>query len=190
MVRPSFRDEIQALRRGVQQVGFKAVDHLQHQIDAGGLGYIRRLGNGCDAVLAAPVGGRAVVFGVGGVQDAAQLGPANIAHRRHGRGQHHLARLDRARIFRGNIGGKRQPHGDRNIKVQRLCPFGQLVQVELFRPQVGQLDQPIAAGGGIFHRLLQPALGGAGSPDKRVNTKTIHSALRRRMYICCIIIQI
>ena len=136
----------------------EAVDDLQHEIDACLLGDVGGAGDRRDAVLAPAVARHRRIFGVRRIEDAAELVAADVAHRLDGVGEHLLAGLDDGRILARHVGVERQAHGDGDVEIKRLRLPRQAVEVEFLRAQIGELDQPVAAGGRFLHRPLDARL--------------------------------
>src|ERR1700759_3132138 len=101
MVRTRLLDESEALRRGVQEVCFEAVDDLEDKFDAGLFGYVRGLGDRRDAVLSPFVGGHLRVFAMRRIEDAAEPDAANVANRLDGVGEQRLSSADHLWILTG-----------------------------------------------------------------------------------------
>ena len=92
------------------------------------------------------------------------LSAADVAHGLDGVGQKLFACLHHRRIFARNVGGERQAHRHRDVEIERTGLLGETVEVEFLGPQVGELDQPIAALGGVFHRARDPGFRAAIGP--------------------------
>ena len=106
------------------------------------------------------------------IENAAELGAADVAHGLDGVCEQLLAGLDDGRILARDVGVERKAHGDGDLEVKRLRLFGQAVEVEFLGPKIGELDQPVAAGGRLLHRLLEHGLSAAAGPDERMNSQS------------------
>src|ERR1700753_3655269 len=103
MVRARPLDELEALRRSVQEIGFKAIDDLKHKFDASLFGDVCGVGYRGDAMLSPPIGRHLRVLAMRRIEDAAKPDTANVANRLDGVGQQCLSSTDDQRILAGYV---------------------------------------------------------------------------------------
>jgi hypothetical protein len=123
---------------------------------------------------------------MGGIEDAAQSDPADVAPPRHGPGQKRLAPGDAFAVGRGDIGGERQAHCHGDRKAKPLGALGEGGKVEGFGAQIGQFDALEPSLGRALHGRVQTRLRRAARPDERVDSKPSH----RDPALCCVVMQI
>ncbi len=166
MLRSGLGDELQPLRRGIQQVRLEPVDNLQHEVDVRLPGDFAGRGDRSDAVVPALLRRLAIVLGVRGIKNPAELVAADITDRTNGVGQCLLASGYRRHVLARYVLVERQAHRHANLDVKRLRKLCQSIEVEFLGAQIGKFDGAISVFSRFVEGHLQPFLRLAACPYK------------------------
>ena len=108
------------------------------------------------------------------VENAAELGAAEIAGDGDGFAEDPLARPHGAFILAGDIAAERQAHGDDDLQSGVAQSLREPGQVEFLGIEARELDELVAERMGLLDRLVERFLRRTAGPDEAVNSEPFH----------------